>query len=99
MAKYLLKKRRITYGVNSSQGRGMINQIKFFYRSLGDKARPFMLENQQGWTDMCLSSVVTMSNNSVYRQYSFTYDDESNQSDGKWVRLVEKRKGRQTSTR
>ena len=78
----------ITYGVNSSQGRGIVNQIKFSYRSLGDKARPFMLEDQQGRADMCLSSLVIMINNSVFRQYTFTYDDESNQSDGKWVRLV-----------
>lgn len=37
---------------------------------------------------MCLSSILTTSNNSVYRNYTFTYDELSDQSASKWTRLV-----------
>lgn len=78
----------ITYGTNSAKSRGIVNKISFMYRSLGENARPFAVEDQQGKTDMCLSSVTTTSNNTVYRKYTFTYNDNSDQSNGKWTRLV-----------
>ena len=78
----------ITYGMNSIQSRGIVNKISFTYRSLGENARPFTIEDQQGKTDMCLSSVITTSNNTVYRKYTFTYNDNSDQPNGKWTRLA-----------
>ena len=78
----------ITYGTNSAKSRGIVNRVSFAYQSLGGNARPFTIEDQQGKTDMCLSSVTTTSNNSVYRKYTFTYNDNSDQSNGKWTRLI-----------
>ena len=78
----------ITYGMNSVKSRGIINKINFVYKSLGENERPFAIEDQQGKTDVCLSSVTATSNNSVYRTYKFTYDDNSDKSNCKWTRLV-----------
>ena len=78
----------ITYGTNSVKSRGIINKVSFSYQSLGANARTFTIEDQQGKTDMCLSSILTTSNNSVYRNYTFTYDNHSDQSASKWTRLV-----------
>ena len=78
----------IVYGTNSKYSRGIVNEIYFAYKSIGVNARPFVIEDQQGKTDMCLSSVTTLSNNSIYRKYSFTYNENSDQSFGKWTRLV-----------
>lgn len=78
----------IVYGTNSAKSRGIFNEISFMYRSLGENTRPFAVEDQQGKTDMCLSSVITTSNNTVYRKYTFTYNDNSDLSSGKWTRLV-----------
>ena len=64
----------VTYGTNSSKNRGITNKVSFTYRSLGENTRPFTIEDQQGKTDMCLSSITTTSNNSVYRKYTFTYN-------------------------
>ena len=78
----------ITYGTNSDKSRGIVNRVSFAYQSLGGNARPFAIEDQQGKTDMCLSSVTATSNNSVYRKYTFAYNDNSDQSNCKWTRLV-----------
>ena len=78
----------ITYGTNSAKSRGIVNRVSFAYQSLGGNARPFAIEDQQGKTDMCLSSVTATSNNSVYRKYTFAYNDNSDQSNCKWTRLV-----------
>ena len=78
----------ITYGTNSSKNRGITNKVSFTYQSLGGNTRPFVIEDQQGKADICLSSVTTTSNNSVYRKYTFTYDDKSDKCNGKWTRLV-----------
>ena len=78
----------IVYGTNSRHSRGIVNEISFSYKSLGVNSRPFAIEDQQGKTDMCLSTVTTTSNNSIYRKYTFTYNDNSDQSYGKWTRLV-----------
>ena len=78
----------IIYGTNSAKSRVIVNKISFTYRSLGENARPFTVEDQQGKRDMCLSSVTTTSNNIVYRKYTFTYNDNSDHSNGKWTRLV-----------
>ena len=37
---------------------------------------------------MCLSSVTATCNNSIYRKYTFSYNDNSDQSSSKWTRLV-----------
>jgi len=78
----------IVYGTNSTKNRGIVNRIIFTYQSLGKNARSFAIEDQQGKIDMCLSSVITVSNNSLYRKYIFSYNDNSDQSNGKWTRLV-----------
>ena len=78
----------ITYGQNEVQSRGIVNKINFSYQSLGDNARPFAIEDQQGMANVCLSSITTTSNNSVYRKYSFTYAYNSDQSTGRWARLA-----------
>lgn len=78
----------VTYGMNSARNRGIVNKVSFAYRSLGGNARSFAIEDQQGKTDLCLSSVTTTSNNSVYRKYTFSYNDDSDRSTTKWTRLV-----------
>ena len=77
----------ITYGTNSAKNRGIVNKVNFFYQNLGNNARPFAVEDQQGLIDMCLSSITTTCNNSIYRTYTFSYNN-SDQSTGKWTRLV-----------
>ncbi len=79
----------ITYGTNEAKARGITCRIAFAYRSLGANARPFTLGGQQGRTDVCLSSVTTSLNDSVYRTYTLTYDDALDRSSGKWTRLVQ----------
>lgn len=78
----------ITYGTNSVKSRGIVNKINFTYQSLGSNARPLAIEDQQGKTDLCLATITTICNNTVYRKYTFTYNDKSDQSTGKWTRLV-----------
>lgn len=78
----------ITYGTNSVRGRGIDCKVSFDYKSLGANARPFAIEDQRGMTDACLATVTTSCNDSVYRKYTFSYDDKSDQSSGKWTRLV-----------
>ena len=78
----------ITYGKNSVKDRGIVNKISFVYERLGENARPFVIEDQQGITMARLSSVTTSSNGKAYRKYTFTYNDKSDQSYGKWTRLV-----------
>lgn len=78
----------ITYGTNALKNRGVTNKVSFTYRSLGKNARPFTIEDKKGWIDMCLSSITTSSNNSVYRKYTFTYDDNSDKPNKKWTRLI-----------
>ena len=78
----------ITYGTNSVRSRGIINKVIFSYQSLGDNIRPFAIKDQQGRTDVCLSSITTSCNNSVYRKYTFGYDNNSDLSTCKWTRLV-----------
>ena len=78
----------ITYGTNSAKSRGIVNKVSFSYQNLGNNARPFAVEDQQGLIDMCLSSVTTTCNNSIYRKYTFSYNDNSDHSTGKWTRLV-----------
>ena len=78
----------ITYGKNSVKDRGIVNKISFVYERLGENARPFIIEDQQGITMARLSSVTTSSNGKAYRKYTFTYNDKSDQSYGKWTRLV-----------
>lgn len=74
--------------MNSARNRGIVNKVSFAYRSLGGNARSFAIEDQQGKTDLCLSSVTATSNNSVYRKYTFSYNDDSDRSTTKWTRLV-----------
>lgn len=78
----------ISYGNNCIKSRGINNKISFTYSSLGKNSRPFAIEDQRGITDVCLSSITTSCNDSVYRQYSFTYDGEHDNSEGKLTRLV-----------
>ena len=78
----------VTYGTNSVKSRGIVNKISFEYQSLGENVRPFSIEDQQGKTSLCLSSVTSTCNGSVYRKYTFTYNGKSDQSYGKWTRLV-----------
>ena len=78
----------ITYGTNSIKNRGITNKISFSYQNLGENSRAFIIEDQQGKADVYLSSIVTSCNNAIYRKYSFTYDGKSDQSQGKWSRLV-----------
>ncbi|MFW5525805.1 MAG: FG-GAP-like repeat-containing protein, partial [Prevotella sp.] len=78
----------IIYGKNSAKDLKIVNKISFTYKSLKENARPFTIEDQQGKTNTCLSSITTTSKDSVYRKYTFNYDEESDQSLGKWSRLV-----------
>lgn len=78
----------ITYGTNSTKSRGIVNRVNFIYRGLGENARPFTIEDQQGMTDMCLSAITTTCNNTIYRKYTFSYADNSDYTNKKWTRLV-----------
>ena len=78
----------ITYGMNPVKSRGIVNKIRFTYQSLGRNTRPFAIEDQQGKIDMCLSAITTTCNNSIYRKYTFSYNDNSDQSTARWTRLV-----------
>ncbi|MDY5320854.1 MAG: FG-GAP-like repeat-containing protein [Prevotella sp.] len=78
----------ITYGINSVKNRGIVNKIKFSYKSLKGNTRPFAIEDRQGKADACLASITSTSNDSVYRKYIFNYDETSDQSHGKWTRLT-----------
>lgn len=78
----------ITYGINSVKNRGIVNKIKFSYKSLKGNARPFAIGDRQGMAVVCLASITATSNDSVYRKYTFNYDEKSDRSHGKWTRLV-----------
>ncbi|MCQ2232982.1 MAG: FG-GAP-like repeat-containing protein, partial [Paludibacteraceae bacterium] len=78
----------IRYALNDRNGRGITNTIDFEYMSLGGNARPMSIAGRVGEMDVCLASVTTKTNNSVYRKYSFTYDSSSDQTPAKWTRLV-----------
>ena len=78
----------ITYGANEARPRGLTGKVTFAYRSLGANARPFTLGDQRGRYDHCLSSVTTSLNDSVFRTYTLTYDDDLDLSSSKWTRLV-----------
>ena len=67
----------ITYGTNSLKDRGIVNKIRFTYLSLDEKAKLFTIEDQQGKNNMFLSAVTTMSDNSIYRKYTFSYHSDS----------------------
>ena len=84
----LVKPLTITYGSNSKKDRGLTGKIAFEYQSLGVNSRPFVIKDKKGMMDICLSSVTTSLNNQTYRKYSFTYDGTSDQTQGKFTRLV-----------
>lgn len=65
----------ITYGTNVVRDRGIINKIQFLYTSLDENSKPFMLEDQHGRIDQCLSAIIITSNNRRYRQYWLNYND------------------------
>lgn len=79
---------KITYGLNAVKSRGIVNEISFTYKSLGANARTFVIEDQPGKIDHYLSSVTTTSKSQTYRTYTLSYFTNSDNSFGKWTRLV-----------
>lgn len=79
----------ILYGGNRTESRNIRNKISFTYQGLGENSRAFVVGDSRGKIDACLSSITTSCNDSVYRQYSFAYENSKDKSIGKFTRLVE----------
>ncbi|MDD7461266.1 MAG: FG-GAP-like repeat-containing protein [Prevotellaceae bacterium] len=67
----------ITYGTNVAKDRGITNKIQFLYTGLDENSKPFMLEDQHGRIDQCLSAIIITSNNYRYRLYQLIYNDSA----------------------
>ena len=80
--------RTVTYGMNKNKSRGIVNKIVFEYQRLGANSTEFTIEDQRGKIDLCISSITTSCNDSVYRKYLLTYDGTSDQSTRKFTRLT-----------
>lgn len=80
--------RTVTYGMNKNKSRGIVNKIVFEYQRLGANSTEFTIEDQRGKIDLCISSITTSCNDSVYRKYLLTYDGVSDQSTCKYTRLT-----------
>jgi len=79
----------ITYGTNREKSRGITNTITFGYRSLGDRAQPFVIEDKQGKADVVLTDITTATNGETYRRYEFKYDEISDKGYTRFSRLVQ----------
>lgn len=79
----------ITYGTNREKSRGITNTITFGYRSLGDRAQPFVIEDKQGKADVVLTDITTATNGETYRRYNFKYDEVSDKGHARFSRLVQ----------
>lgn len=80
--------RTVTYGMNKNKSRGIVNKIVFEYQRLGANSTEFTIEDQRGKIDLCISSITTSCNDSVYRKYLLTYNGTSDQSTCKYTRLT-----------
>lgn len=67
----------IRYGFNSRKDRGLINRIDFEYEDLVCTPGLFNVEDRSGNIDRRISSIITSSNDSIYRKYRLEYYDLS----------------------
>lgn len=79
----------ITYGTNNSVSRGITNTVTFGYRSLGDMAQPFTVEDRQGYADVVLTDITTATNGVTFRRYELKYDEASDKGYAQFSRLVQ----------
>ena len=79
----------ITYGTNNSVSRGITNTVTFGYRSLGDRARPFTVEDRQGYADVVLTDITTATDGVTLRRYELKYDEASDKGYAQFSRLVQ----------
>lgn len=79
----------ITYGTNNNVSRGITNTVTFGYRSLGDRAQPFTLEDCQGKADVVLTNITTATNGVTFRRYEMKYDEVSDKGYTLFSRLVQ----------
>lgn len=79
----------ITYGTNNSVSRGITNTVTFGYRSLGDMAQPFTVEDCQGKADVVLTDITTATNGVTFRRYELKYDEASDKGYTRFSRLVQ----------
>ena len=79
----------ITYGTNNSVSRGITNTVTFGYRSLGDRARPFTVEDRQGYADVVLTDITTATDGVTFRRYELKYDEASDKGYAQFSRLVQ----------
>ena len=87
---YNLRPVRIEYGLNTAKSRGITNLILFRYSALTDSyARPFAIGDRQGKMDVYLSMIITQTNGSVFRTYTFTYNSTSDRTKDKYYRLTQ----------
>ena len=87
---YNLRPVRIEYGLNTAKSRGITNLILFRYSALPDSyARPFAIGDRQGKMNVYLSMIITQTNGSVFRTYTFTYNSTSDGTKDKYYRLTQ----------
>lgn len=72
---YYAYPRSIRYGFNSRKDRGIINKIDFEYEDIGCTPGFFNVEDRSGNIDRRISSIITSSNDSIYRKYRLEYYD------------------------
>ena len=79
----------ITYGTNNSVSRGITNTVTFGYRSLGDRARPFTVEDRQGYADVVLTDITTATDGVTFRRYELKYNEASDKGYAQFSCLVQ----------
>ena len=85
-SKCVIRPTRINYGMN----RGVTNSVIFNYSTLpAASITKFALGDSQGTLDVYLSSIVTQTDNNVYRTYSFSYDGKKDDTTLKHYRLTQ----------
>lgn len=82
---------KITYAKNKYQDRGITNEITFNYDTIAANSTTFMVEDQRGKIQYCISSITTSCNDSIYRTYQLNYDHTTDGSSCKFSRLTEVR--------
>lgn len=77
----------ISYGENSVRSRGVNHRIEFSYVTLTAAPTVFNIGSAKGGIYKQLYSIVTYTGSTVYRRYSFDYDNKSDGSKLKYSRL------------
>lgn len=85
---YMLYPSTITYGTNKYLSREITNKVSFVYEDMkGDNIRYFTIEDRRGNISQRVKSIISSTDDQIYRKYTFAYDDSSDQGHGKYSRL------------